>query len=167
MLKRSLTSPRVPICRKKYFFSLQYRISEWALMSISEHFRYRNDFFQSDIFLSDIGITDVDVGCWISPILRSMSIPTYVCTVKLCEIVTMCIVQRVYVYSTNTRQCVTPRLYIDSPVMPVAVGLSCLERVWNLGGVGSLTAVPVVCVPSQLLTAVLKLYEKFFSWFFF
>jgi hypothetical protein len=28
-----------------------------------EHFRYRNDVFQSDIFLSDIGITDVDVGC--------------------------------------------------------------------------------------------------------
>jgi hypothetical protein len=46
-------------------------------MSISEPFRYRNDSFQSDIFSSDIGITDVDVGCWISPILRSMSMPTY------------------------------------------------------------------------------------------
>ncbi len=45
----------------KYFF-LQCRISEWALMSISEHFRYRNDVFQSDIFVSDIGITHVDVG---------------------------------------------------------------------------------------------------------
>ncbi len=51
----------VCICRMKYFF-LQCRISEWALMSISEHFRYRNDVFQSDIFVSDIGITDVDVG---------------------------------------------------------------------------------------------------------
>jgi hypothetical protein len=47
-------------------------------MSISEHFRYRNDVFQSDIFVSDIGITDVDVGCRISPTLRSMSMPTYV-----------------------------------------------------------------------------------------
>jgi hypothetical protein len=46
-------------------------------MLISEHFRYRNDFFQSDIFVSDIGITDVDVGCRISPTLRSMSMPTY------------------------------------------------------------------------------------------
>jgi hypothetical protein len=46
-------------------------------MSISEHFRYRNDVFQSDIFVSDIGITDVDVGCRISPIWRSMSMPTY------------------------------------------------------------------------------------------
>ncbi len=46
-------------------------------MSISEHFRYRNDVFQSDIFVSEIGITDVDVGCWISPTLRSMSMPTY------------------------------------------------------------------------------------------
>jgi hypothetical protein len=46
-------------------------------MSISEPFRYRNDSFQSDIFSSDIGITDVDVGCRISPILRSMSMPTY------------------------------------------------------------------------------------------
>jgi hypothetical protein len=46
-------------------------------MLISEHFRYRYDVFQSDIFLSDIGITDVDVGCLISPILRSMSMPTY------------------------------------------------------------------------------------------
>ncbi len=46
-------------------------------MSILEHFRYRNDVFQSDIFHSDIGITDVDVGCRISPILRSMSMPTY------------------------------------------------------------------------------------------
>jgi hypothetical protein len=45
--------------------------------SISEHFRYRNDIFQSDIFVSDIGITDVDVGCRISPTLRSMSMPTY------------------------------------------------------------------------------------------
>ncbi len=64
------------ICRIKYFF-LQCRISEWALMSISEHFRYRNDVFQSVIFVSDIGITDVDVGCRISPTLRSMSMPTY------------------------------------------------------------------------------------------
>jgi hypothetical protein len=46
-------------------------------MSKSEHFRYRNDVFQSDIFVSDIGITDVDVGCRISPTLRSMSMPTY------------------------------------------------------------------------------------------
>jgi hypothetical protein len=46
-------------------------------VSISEHFRYRNDVFQSDIFVSDIGITDVDVGCRISPTLRSMSMPTY------------------------------------------------------------------------------------------
>jgi hypothetical protein len=46
-------------------------------MSISEHFRYWNDVFQSDIFVSDIGITDVDVGYWISPTLRSMSMPTY------------------------------------------------------------------------------------------
>ncbi len=76
-------SPRLTIqgtwvrtCKKKTFF-FQYRISEWALMSISEHFRYRNDVFQSDIFVSDIGITDVDVGCRISPTLRSMSMPTY------------------------------------------------------------------------------------------
>ncbi len=41
-------------------------------MSISEHFRYWNDVFQSDIIVSDIGITDVDVGCRISP----MSMPT-------------------------------------------------------------------------------------------
>jgi hypothetical protein len=46
-------------------------------MSISEHCRYRNEVFQSDIFVSDIGITDVDVGCRISPTLRSMSMPTY------------------------------------------------------------------------------------------
>jgi hypothetical protein len=46
-------------------------------MSISEHFRHRNDFFQSDIFVSDIGIADVNVGCRISPTLRSMLIPTY------------------------------------------------------------------------------------------
>jgi hypothetical protein len=46
-------------------------------MSISEPFRYRNDSFQSDILSSDIGITDVDVGCRISPTLRSMSMPTY------------------------------------------------------------------------------------------
>ncbi len=46
-------------------------------MLISEPFRYRNDCFQSDIFSSDIGITDVDVGCRISPTLRSMSMPTY------------------------------------------------------------------------------------------
>jgi hypothetical protein len=37
-------------------------------MSISEHFRYRNDVFQSDIFVFYIGITDVDVGCRISDI---------------------------------------------------------------------------------------------------
>jgi hypothetical protein len=37
-------------------------------MSISEHFGYRNDVFQSDIFVSDIGITDVDVGCRMSDI---------------------------------------------------------------------------------------------------
>ncbi len=36
-----------------------------------------DDVFQSDIFLSEIGITDVDVGCRISPTLRSMSMPTY------------------------------------------------------------------------------------------
>jgi hypothetical protein len=46
-------------------------------MSISDYLRYRNDGFQSDIFFSDIGITDVDVGCQISPILISMSMPTY------------------------------------------------------------------------------------------
>jgi hypothetical protein len=46
-------------------------------MSISELFRYRNDSFQSDMFSSDIGITDVDVGCRISPTLRSTSMPTY------------------------------------------------------------------------------------------
>ncbi len=51
---------RVRIWKMNYFF-LQCRISEWAQMSISEHFRYRNDVFQSDIFVSDIGITDVDV----------------------------------------------------------------------------------------------------------
>ncbi len=61
----------------RIIFFLQYRISEWALMSILEHFRYRNGVFQSDIFLSDIGITDVDVGCRISPTLRSMLMPTY------------------------------------------------------------------------------------------
>jgi hypothetical protein len=43
-------------------------------MSISEHFGYRNDGFHSDTF-SDIGITDVDVGCRISPTLRSMLMP--------------------------------------------------------------------------------------------
>ncbi len=48
-------------------------------MSISEHFRNRNYSFQSYIFVSDIGITDLDVGCRISPILRSMSMPTYAC----------------------------------------------------------------------------------------
>ncbi len=53
-----------------------YRISEWTQMLISELFRYRNDSFQSDIFSSDIGITDVDVGCRISPTLRSMLMPT-------------------------------------------------------------------------------------------
>jgi hypothetical protein len=47
-------------------------------MSMSEHFRYRNDVFQSDIFVSDIGITDADVGCQKLPTLRSMSMPTYV-----------------------------------------------------------------------------------------
>jgi hypothetical protein len=46
-------------------------------MSILKPFRYRNDSFQSDIFSSDIGVTDVDVGCRMSPILRSMSMPTY------------------------------------------------------------------------------------------
>jgi hypothetical protein len=45
-------------------------ISEWTLVSISEHFRYRNDSFQSDIFVSYIGITDVDVGCRISLTLK-------------------------------------------------------------------------------------------------
>jgi hypothetical protein len=48
-------------------------------MSISEHFQYRNDVFQSDIFVSNIEITDVDVGCRISPTLGSMSMPTYIC----------------------------------------------------------------------------------------
>ncbi len=48
-------------------------------MSISEHFRFWNDGFQSDTFFSDIRITDVDVGCQISPTLRSMSMPTYGC----------------------------------------------------------------------------------------
>jgi hypothetical protein len=46
-------------------------------MSILEHIRYQNDVFQSDIFFSDIGITDVDVGCRISPTLRSMPMPSY------------------------------------------------------------------------------------------
>jgi hypothetical protein len=49
-------------------------------MSISKHFRYRNNSFQSDIFVSDIGIADLDVGCQISLTLRSMSMPTYVKT---------------------------------------------------------------------------------------
>jgi hypothetical protein len=52
-------------------------------MSISEHFRYRNDVFQSDIFVSDIGITNIDVGCRISPTLRPMSMPTYDCSQEL------------------------------------------------------------------------------------
>jgi hypothetical protein len=43
-----------------FFFNVGYRNELW--MSISEHFRYPNDVFQSDIFVSDIGITDVDVG---------------------------------------------------------------------------------------------------------
>jgi hypothetical protein len=42
-----------------------------------QHFRYRNDVFESDIFVSDIGITDVDVGCRISQTLRSIAMPTY------------------------------------------------------------------------------------------
>jgi hypothetical protein len=46
-------------------------------MSISELFRYWKDSFQSDIFSSYIGIIDVDVGCRISPTIRSMSMPTY------------------------------------------------------------------------------------------
>jgi hypothetical protein len=46
-------------------------------MSISELFRYQNDSFQSDIFSSNIGITDVNVGCQISPTLRSILMPTY------------------------------------------------------------------------------------------
>jgi hypothetical protein len=58
-------------------FFLHCRISEWTLMSISKHFWYQNDVFQSDIFVSDIEITDVNVGCQISPTLRSMSMPTY------------------------------------------------------------------------------------------
>jgi hypothetical protein len=58
-------------------FFLQYWISEWTRMLILEHFRYRNDVFQSDIFVSDIGIRDFDVGFRISPTLRSMSMPTY------------------------------------------------------------------------------------------
>jgi hypothetical protein len=52
------------------FFVYLCQISEWAQMSISEHFRNRNDSFQSDIFVS--GITDVNVRCRISPTLRSM-----------------------------------------------------------------------------------------------
>jgi hypothetical protein len=54
-----------------------FGISDWNQMSISELFRYWNDSFQSDICSSDMGITDVDVGCRISPTLRSMSMPTY------------------------------------------------------------------------------------------
>jgi hypothetical protein len=69
------------ICMVKNFF-LQCRISDWALMSISEHFRNQNDVFQSNIFVSDIGITDVNVGCRISPTMRSMSMPTYDVYVK-------------------------------------------------------------------------------------
>jgi hypothetical protein len=53
-------------------------------MSISEHFRYRNDVFQSSIFVSDIGITDIDVRCRISPTLRSMSMSTYASYVVDC-----------------------------------------------------------------------------------
>ncbi len=52
------------------FYIYKCRISEWTLASISEHFRKRNDSFQSDIFVSDIGITDVDVGCRISLTLK-------------------------------------------------------------------------------------------------
>jgi hypothetical protein len=59
------------------FVSSMSRISEWTRMSISEHFRYRNDVFQCDIFVTDIGITEVDVGYRISPTLRSMLMPTY------------------------------------------------------------------------------------------
>ncbi len=79
MLQCLLTIPRGAgsNLQGEIFFFLQCRISEWTLMSISEHFRYWNDVFQSDIFVSDIGITDVDVGCRISPTLRSMSMPTY------------------------------------------------------------------------------------------
>jgi hypothetical protein len=55
-------------------------------MSILEHFRYRNDIFQSYIFVSYIGITDVDVGCRISPTLRSMSMPTFTIYYKLAEV---------------------------------------------------------------------------------
>jgi hypothetical protein len=51
-------------------------------MSISEHFRYGNDSFQSYIFVSDIGMTYLDAGCRISPILRSMSMPTNACHLK-------------------------------------------------------------------------------------
>jgi hypothetical protein len=78
VLKPSLTVTRVAgsnLQGEMFFF--QCRISELTLMSISEHFRYRNDVFQSDIFVFDIGITDVDVGYRISPTLRSMSMPTY------------------------------------------------------------------------------------------
>ncbi len=45
--------------------------------------RYQNESFQSNIFSYDIGITDVDVGCRILPTLRSMSMPTYGCSVAL------------------------------------------------------------------------------------
>jgi hypothetical protein len=45
-------------------------------MSISEHFDIGMTLF-SLTFVSDIGITDIDVGCRISPTLRSMSILTY------------------------------------------------------------------------------------------
>jgi hypothetical protein len=82
VLLHTLTNPKVADCwfesSGRYIYFLQCRISEWTLMSISEHFRYRNEVFQSDIFVSDIGITDVDVGYRISPTLRLMSMPTYV-----------------------------------------------------------------------------------------
>jgi hypothetical protein len=75
-------------------------------MSISEHFRYRNDVFQSDIFVSDIGITDVDVGCRISPTLRSMLMPTYdIQFNKYCGVVNEIADSHLYVILTLSPTC--------------------------------------------------------------
>jgi hypothetical protein len=54
-------------------------------MSISEHFRYRIDVFQSDIFVSDIGITDVDVGCRMSDIADiEIDVDAHLCILYIC-----------------------------------------------------------------------------------
>jgi hypothetical protein len=65
-------------------------ISEWRFSVRHICFRYRTDVFQSDIYVSNIRITDVDIGCRISPTLRSMSMPTYGCSYR-------------FTYSSRTR----------------------------------------------------------------